>query len=272
MGTLFERAEEAGQFLLDKYGRAPEAAITLGSGLSGLDHILADPVSIAYGDIPHFPVPVVDGHAGLAVAGTLGSRAILFLCGRSHIYEGQPADAVVFPVRVLGCMGVEELILTNAAGAIHQDFAAGDLMRISDHINLTGLNPLAGPNEDRWGSRFPDQSHVYDVLLGERLSDAAQKAGITLREGVYAGVAGPTYETPAEVRFLRSIGADAVGMSTVAEAIVANHMGMRTTALSVITNKASGLSDAALSHEEVLAVGKRARASLEAILKHYFEG
>ncbi len=267
----YDLADEAAEFMLDKFGSKPDAALVLGSGLSEVASILAGPTSIGFSEIPHFPVPRVEGHGGRAVMGRVGAARVLILCGRIHLYEGHPVGTVVFPVRALRQMGIEELLLTNAAGAIRPDFEAGDLMRISDHINLTAVNPLTGRNEDRWGPRFPDQSQVYDASLGKRLEGAGERSGMSLSEGVYAGVAGPTYETPAEIRFLRTIGADAVGMSTVNEAIVANHMGMRVAALSVLTNKAAGLSRRAVRHEEVLERGRAARAALMQLFEGYFQ-
>ena len=267
----YDLAEEAAHFMLDKFGSKPDAALVLGSGLSEVASILDGAISIGFSEIPHFPVPAVEGHGGHAVMGSVGTAQVLILCGRVHLYEGHPVGTVVLPVRALRQMGIGELLLTNAAGAIGPDFEAGDLMRISDHINLTAVNPLTGRNEDRWGPRFPDQSQVYDASLGRRLAAAAERTGMVLPEGVYAGVAGPTYETPAEIRFLRTIGADAVGMSTVHEAIVANHMGMRVAALSVLTNKAAGLSEYAIRHDEVLEGGRTARTAMKRIFEEYFQ-
>src|SRR5215468_10785667 len=240
----FEFVEQAKSYLLEKIGAAPEIAIIMGSGLSAVDEILTHPQRIHYVAIPHFPVPKVAGHRGQVVHGKAGSLQVVVFEGRVHYYEGNTMAEVTFCTRVIGRLGAKKLILTNASGAVNPNFSQGHLMLITDHINLLGANPLTGPNEDRWGPRFVEQSSVYDPALRNRLNEAARSSGIGLLEGVYAAVPGPTYETLAEIRWLRTIGADAVGMSTVPEAIVARHMGLRVAGISMLTNFAAGISDA----------------------------
>ncbi len=232
----------------------PYCGIVLGSGLGGLtDEIDADAV-VPYQAIPHFPVPTAAGHAGELVLGRLDGRPVAACRGRVHLYEGYTPQQVVFPVRLLAALGAPVLVLTNAAGGLNPAFQRGDLMLLTDHINFTGTNPLVGPNDDRIGPRFPDMSAVYDPALRALAEAAGRAEQVALRAGVYAGVVGPSYETPAEIRMLRALGTDAVGMSTVLEAIAARHAGMRVLGIAVITNAASGArDDAALSHEEVLA-------------------
>src|SRR5437016_824962 len=248
----FELVEQAKKYLLDKIGAAPEIAVIMGSGLSAVDEILSGPHRLHYVMIPHFPVPKVAGHRGQVVYGKAGNHQIVVFEGRVHYYEGNTMAEVTFCTRVIGRLGAKSLILTNASGAINPDFTRGHLMIITDHINLLGANPLMGPNEDRWGPRFVDQTEVYDRDFRQKLKSAGDYCGIRLCEGVYAAMAGPTYETPAEIRFLRTIGADAVGMSTVPEAIVAKHMGMKVAALSMLANVAAGISGKAINHAEVL--------------------
>src|SRR5438552_1648964 len=248
----FEFVEQAKSYLLDKMGTAPQIAIIMGSGLSAVDEILSSPQRIHYVSIPHFPVPKVAGHRGQVVFGKVGNLEVVVFEGRVHYYEGNTMAEVTFCSRVIGRLGTKSLILTNASGAINPNFARGHLMIITDHINLMGANPLSGPNEDRWGARFVDQTEVYDAGLRKTLKEAGQYCGIHMCEGVYAAMAGPTYETPAEIRYLRSIGADAVGMSTVPEAIVARHMGVKVAGLSMLANVAAGISGKAINHDEVL--------------------
>ena len=214
-------------------------------------------IDIPYPEIPGLPQSTVPGHGGFLRAGQLGGQPVLALCGRVHLYEGTSAAEVVLPVRVLAELGVRTLILTNAAGALNPDFAVGSLMLIADHINMTGQNPLTGPNHEPWGPRFPDQSQVYHPDLHRLLRLAAQDAGLALAEGIYAFTAGPCYETPAEIRSYAAMGADAVGMSTVPEAVVANAAGLRVAALSCITNMAAGISGPHLSHDEVMVETRR---------------
>jgi purine-nucleoside phosphorylase len=252
---LAEALERAADAIRAHWPRVPRCGIVLGSGLGGLaDDVERDAV-VPYRAIPHFPIPKVAGHAGELVLGRLDGRPVAALAGRAHLYEGYTAEQVVFPIRVLAALGAPVLVLSNAAGALNPAFRGGDLMLLTDHINLTGTNPLVGPNDDRIGPRFPDMSAVYDPGLRGAAEAAARAEGIALSTGVYAGVLGPSYETPAEVRMLRAMGADAVDMPTVLEAIAARHAGMRVLGIAAITN-AVGTVDRAkdgLAHEDVLA-------------------
>ncbi|MCX7847059.1 MAG: purine-nucleoside phosphorylase [bacterium] len=232
-------------------GLRPRVCVVLGSGLGGVVDIVEDGERINYGEIEGFPRPQVEGHEGQLVMGRVGEVCVGVLQGRVHLYEGVTAEEVVLPVRTLIRLGAKFVVLTNAAGGINEGFEPGDLMCIDDQINLQGTNPLIGANEGGYGPRFPDMSCAYDKELREILDSAARAEGIELRHGVYAGVLGPAYETPAEVRMLRILGADAVGMSTVGEAIAARHMGARVCGISLITNKAAGVGKGELSHEEV---------------------
>ena len=268
----FEFVERAKSYLLDKIGAAPEIAVIMGSGLSAVDEILSGPTRIHYLSIPHFPVPKVPGHRGQVVYGKAGNNlSVVVFEGRVHYYEGNTMDDVTFCTRVIGRLGVHTLIVTNASGAINPAFARGHLMIITDHINLMTANPLSGPNEDRWGPRFVDQTEVYDSQLRQKLKAAGEYCGISLCEGVYAAMAGPTYETPAEIQYLRTIGADAVGMSTVPEAIVAKHMGVKVGGLSMLANVAAGMSGKAINHDEVLASAAELNADLGSLLQRFFE-
>src|SRR5436305_7460517 len=222
----FEYVEQAKKYLLDKMGSEPEIAVIMGSGLSALDEILSGPQRIHYVSIPYFPVPKVAGHRGQVVYGKIGNRQIVVLEGRVHYYEGNTMAEVTFCTRVIGRLGTKILILTNASGAINPNFIRGNLMIIADHINLIGVNPLTGPNEERWWPRFVDQTEVYDHQLRQQLKTAGEYCGINMCEGVYAAMAGPTYETPAEIRYLWTIGADAGGVATVPEASAARHTGL----------------------------------------------
>lgn len=256
---------ETAAYLRQKNVVDVDTAIILGSGLGDFAEELAEPVILPYAEIPHFPVSTVAGHAGRLVCGKLGEKKILAMQGRFHFYEGYPMEEVVFPVRVMAMLGIRRLIVTNAAGGVNPDFHPGELMLITDHINFMGTNPLIGANDDQLGPRFPDMSHAYDeqgLALARR---AAQQAGIPLREGVYAAFAGPSYETPAEIRMVRTWGADAVGMSTVPEVIAANHAGMRVTGLSCITNLAAGMQKS-LNHEEVMATSARVKDDFKRLL------
>ncbi len=250
----------------------PKIGLILGSGLSPLADSVEDSVYIPYGDIPHFPVATVEGHTGRLVVGRLEGQSVMVMQGRAHYYEGYSMAEITFPVRVMHVMGVETLIVTNAAGGLNPEFQAGDVMLISDHINLigmAGLNPLRGPNLDEFGPRFPDMSDVYDAPLRELARRAADEAKAPLREGVYICLAGPSFETPADLRFLRAIGADAVGMSTVPEVTVARHGGMRVLGLSGISNVAAveGAPPAKATHAEVLEAGQVLAPRMEAILR-----
>ena len=233
-------------------GAAPEVGLIMGSGLGILGDHVTDATAIPYGDIPHFPLSTVEGHAGELLIGRLGGRTVAMMRGRFHMYEGYGPELTAFPVRVMKALGVRTLVVTNAAGGINTSYEPGDLMLISDHINLTGRNPLIGPNDDELGVRFPDMSEGYSRRLRAVAQETAQAQGFTLREGVYVGVLGPSYETPAEIRMMRTMGADAVGMSTVAEVIAARHSGIEVLGISCISNMAAGILDQPLSHQEVM--------------------
>ena len=257
MGT-FARVDAAATFLRGRLGDAADVAVVLGSGLGAFVDRLDRRVEIGYADIPHWPPAGVVGHAGRLVAGTLRDRRVLVLSGRAHLYEGHSPDAVTFATRVVGRLRVPVLALTNAAGGINPAFAAGTLMVIDDHINLMGSNPLTGPHDPRFGERFPDMSEVYTRRLRAIVDEAAGAAGIVVAHGVYLAVAGPSYETPAEILAFRALGADAVGMSTVPEAIVARQMGLEVLAISCIANMAAGMLPQPLSAGEVIETAGRA--------------
>lgn len=233
-----------------------DIAVILGSGLGGYEEQLIDPAEIDYGEIPGFPTSTVSGHAGKFIAGTLKGKRVLVMSGRFHSYEGCGMGKVTLPVRVMRLMGVKTLIVTNAAGAVNMEFKPGDLMLIEDYINLSGRNPLRGKNLDRFGPRFPDMTYAYDRELRKIAQEEAEKLNIDLKHGIYCWMNGPTFETPAEIRMARTLGADAVGMSTVPETIVARHSGIRVLGISSITNMAAGVLDQPINHEEVLAAGE----------------
>ena len=263
-----ERAQEAAEAIRRRTTLRPEVAIILGSGLGALaDAVRADAVIVPYGEIPHFPRPGVEGHAGRFVIGTLEGRAVAIMQGRAHFYEGYTIADVVFPVRVLHALGAPILIVTNASGGLNRDFRAGDLMVITDHINFMGTNPLMGPNEEALGPRFPDMSAAYDPALVAVAEGAAVGAGIPLRKGVYIGVSGPSYETPAELRMMARWGADAVGMSTVHEVIAARHAGMRVLGISAITDMATGEAPTTVTHDEVIAVARTVEPKFVRLVK-----
>jgi len=265
--SLYGDIQEAVAAIRDVTDLKPRVGLVLGSGLGAFAEQLENRSVIPYGDIPYFPESRVAGHAGQLVIGTMGGVACAIMSGRVHFYEGHGLERVTFPVRVLAGLGVQELIVTNAAGSVNPAFDPGDLMVIVDHINLTGDNPLRGPNDERLGPRFPDMTEAYHVAGRAALHEAAREAGMTLREGVYAGLLGPSYETPAEIRMLQRLGADAVGMSTVAEVIAAVHAGLNVAGLSVITNRAAGLGHAKLSHEEVKEIGHKVEGLLSKLLR-----
>ena len=253
--SYFERIEEAAAFIREKMDAPINTGVVLGSGLGAFADSVSGSVVIPYSEIPHFPLSSVSGHAGQLVLGKIGETSVAVMQGRVHYYEGYDLAEVTFPVRVLRALGVTNLLLTNAAGCVNTEYAPGDMMVITDHLNLTGDNPLRGPNDPNLGARFPDMSAAYSPKLCEVFDTVAQEQDIELRHGVYAGLMGPSYETPAEIRMLRVLGADAVGMSTVAEAIAAVHGGLRVGGISVITNFAAGMSSEPLSHEEVKETG-----------------
>lgn len=245
--------------------------IILGSGLGDLANRLEQPTRIKYGSIPDFPTSTVEGHAGQIVSGSLQGVPVFVMQGRFHYYEGYALQDVTFPVRVMSELGISDLIVTNAAGGICEDFEPGDLMAITDHLNLIGNNPLIGPNVREWGPRFPDMSNAYSRELLEIARNSARSLGIRLQEGVYASLSGPTYETPAEIRMLRKLGADAVGMSTVPEVLVARHMGMRVLGLSCITNMAAGITNDPLTHDEVVQTSEKAKSRFTALIESVLE-
>lgn len=255
--TELKRVGEAAAYIAEQVSERPRIAVILGSGLGDLADQLAGATAIPYGEIPHFAETTVVGHRGRLVCGRLGETWVWAQQGRFHYYEGWTMADVVRPVRVLRRLGVDVFIITNAAGGINPAFSPGDLMLIADHLNLTGTNPLLGPNEDAFGPRFPDMTQAYDSELRALAHRVTAGLDLELREGVYAGLTGPTFETPAEIRMLRMLGADAVGMSTVAEVIAARHMGARVLGISCISNMAAGMLPEPLNHEEVLATGKR---------------
>ena len=259
--------EEAVGWLRERTSLSPRVGVVLGSGLGGFASCLTDRVEIPYETIPHWPVSTAEGHAGRLVLGRLGELPVAVMAGRVHLYEGYRPDQVVFGVRVLGRLGARALVLTNAAGGINPAFQRGLLVLISDHINLQGANPLVGPNEESLGPRFPDMTEAYSVRLRQIARETAAELGIPVAEGVYAAMLGPSYETPAEIRFLRIIGADLVGMSTVPEVIAARHMGLSVLAISCVTNMAAGLAPGPLSHREVLETGEIVRDRLSRLLE-----
>jgi len=272
----FAHAEEAAQFVLARLGQRrqqrglPKIAVALGSGLGNFADSLRDPLAIPFGEIPHFPRATAIGHAGRLVVGEFpaqsGALTLAVMQGRVHQYEGHTAKEAAFPVRVLARMGVRALVLTNAAGGINPAYRQGALVVISDHINLQGTNPLIGPNDPRLGPRFPDMTEAYSRAYRCIALEEGRRLGLNLEEGVYAALTGPSYETPAEIRYLRAVGADLVGMSTVPEVIAARHMGLGVLAISCVTNMAAGLGTSEITHEEVLATGERVRGKLVELL------
>jgi purine-nucleoside phosphorylase len=258
---------KARDFLFSKTALRPAVGCVLGSGLGAFADEVEERIEIPYSEIPGWPVSTAIGHAGQLIIGKVEGTPVAVMAGRVHFYEGYSIQQVVFPTRVLGALGVKSLLLTNAAGGIHPGFRPGCLVLLCDHINLQGTNPLIGPNDESLGPRFPDMSEAYSREFRELAHRAARELGIELYEGVYAALSGPSYETPAEIRYLRAIGADLVGMSTVPEAIVASHMGMRTLAISCVTNLAAGISREKLSHTEVMETGERVRGHLTALLR-----
>jgi len=274
MSEFFSRShfESAAAAVQERTPLQPRVGLILGSGLNALAEAVAGGVAIPYGEIPHFPVSTVEGHVGRLVVGRLEGQVVVVMQGRAHYYEGYSMPEITFPVRVMQVLGIETLIVTNAAGGLNSAFRAGDVMLITDHINLigmTGLNPLRGPNLDDFGARFPDMSEAYDARLRALARRVAAREGVPLREGVYICLAGPSFETPADLRFLRLIGAHAVGMSTVPEVTVARHGGTRVLGLSGISNvlPAEGAPPAETSHEEVLEAGRMLVPRLEALIR-----
>ena len=263
----FANAQAAAKFLLSQTPFRPRIGLVLGSGLGGFADDLADAIRVPFTNVPFFARSTAVGHAGQMVIGKAGSVPVVAMQGRVHLYEGYSAREVAFPMRVLDQMDIHAVVLTNAAGGINLEYKQGALVVITDHLNLQGLNPLTGPNDERYGPRFPDMTQAYSTAYREIAAAAAQKLGMTLHDGVYVALLGPSYETPAEIRYLRTIGADLVGMSTVAEVIAARHMGLKVLAISCVTNMAAGILDQPINHEEVLETGKRVQKQFEALLR-----
>ena len=264
---LYERAEKAARMIRARVKVDPTVAIVLGSGLGAFADELKDSNAIRYDEIPGFARATVEGHAGRLVIGKSGETIIAAMQGRFHFYEGYSLEEVTFPIRVLKLLGVRTLVLTNAAGALNVEFAPGSLMVISDHINLLGANPLTGPNDDRFGPRFPDLTSVYAPELQDMVIDEARVMDLEMRRGIYAALSGPSYETPAEIHMVRTLGADAVGMSTVPEAIAARHMGLQVVGISCITNLAAGVSNRPIDHGQVMAIGESVRGQFTELLR-----
>ena len=267
MPNQFTQAESASQLILSRTKLRPKIGLILGSGLGAFADSLADAARVPYTEIPSFPQSTAIGHAGRMVVGNAGAVPVAAMQGRVHLYEGYSAQEVTFPIRVFARMGINRIVVTNAAGGINLGYSQGALVLIRDHINLQGANPLIGPNDDRFGVRFPDMSQAYSRSYRQIAREEAARLGTTLHEGVYAGLLGPSYETPAEIEYLRRIGADLVGMSTVAEVIAARHMGISVLAISCVTNMAAGILDQPLSHAEVMETGERVKATFEALLR-----
>ncbi len=265
--SLYERAEHASRIIRSRISVEPRIALVLGSGLGGFADDFEEAVAIPYEDIPGFVRSTAQGHAGRLVVGKVDSVPVLAMQGRVHYYEGYSLEEVTFPVRTFGLLDIKTLILTNAAGGINVQLTQGALMVISDHLNLMGVNPLRGPNDERFGPRFPDMSAVYSPELQELVVEEAKAINVEVRRGIYSALSGPSYETPAEIHLLRNLGADAVGMSTVPEAIVARHMGLEVLGISCITNMAAGISDEPINHEEVMETGNRVQATFTELLQ-----
>ena len=263
----FSEAVEAAAYVRNRTKLRPRVAVVLGSGLGGFGYALQDLKHLRFSEIPHFPVSTVYGHGGQMGIGTIGGAEVAVMQGRVHAYEGFKAASVVFPLRMLRQFGIEKVILTNAAGGIREGLTPGELVLISDHINMSGLNPLAGPNDERFGPRFIDMTDAYSPRLRAVAREVAKSQGFAMQEGVYMNVLGPSFETPAEIRAFRSLGADLVGMSTVHETVAARHMGMEVLAISCVTNLAAGLGAEPLTHEEVLVTGGKVEEKLQGLLK-----
>jgi purine-nucleoside phosphorylase len=269
---MMNRIQQAYDYVAERLGAPPKVGMILGSGIGHYGDTLQHAVHIPYAEIPSFPVSTVIGHDSMFVAGYKKGVPVILMKGRFHCYEGYSAQEVVMPVRVMKRLGVESLIVTNAAGGIHDDWEPGVLMAITDHINLSGFNPLRGANLEEFGTRFPDMSQCYDPEYIKALKQCAARVGIALKEGVYAMMSGPNFETPAEINMLKTLGADAVGMSTVPEVIAARHSGMRVCGVSCITNYAAGISKTALSHEEVFETASRVKNEFTRMFDLFFEG
>ena len=264
---LYERAEHAARIIRSRTTETPRIAVILGSGLGAFADDFENAVSIPYEDITGFPRSTAEGHAGRLVVGKIDQVPLMAMQGRVHFYEGYSLEQVTFPIRVFKLLGIKTLILTNASGGVNVQFSQGALMIISDHLNLLGDNPLRGPNDTRFGPRFPDMTAVYSPELQEIVIEEAKALNVEVRRGIYAALAGPSYETPAEIHLMRTLGADAVGLSTVPEAIVARHMDLEVLGISCITNMAAGLSDEPINHDDVMATGDRVRETFTQLLR-----
>jgi purine-nucleoside phosphorylase len=267
MTEQFTLADSAAQLILTRTPLRPRIGLVLGSGLGGFADSLSDAARVPYSEIPSFPQSTAIGHAGRMVIGYAGRVPVAAMQGRVHLYEGYSAQEITFPIRVFRRMGIRAVILTNAAGGINLSYSQGALVLVRDHINLQGANALVGPNDDRFGVRFPDMTHAYSQEYRKIAREAAASLNITLQEGVYSALLGPSYETPAEIEYLRRIGADLVGMSTVAEVIAARHMEMKVLAISCVTNMAAGILDQPLSHAEVMETAERVKTTFESLLR-----
>ncbi len=267
MKNMFEKVQESVSFIKERTTVNPEIGLILGSGLGILADEIENPVKINYNEIPNFPVSTVEGHAGCLVIGTLEGKQVVAMQGRFHYYEGYSQREITFPVRVMKALGVETIVVTNAAGGSNKNFKPGDLMVIKDHINLSGSNPLIGANDERFGPRFPDMSTAYQPKNVELVKECAKELNMKIQEGVYAFFSGPTYETPAEVRMAQILGADAVGMSTAPEVIVASHSGMDVVGISCITNMAAGILNQPLDHEEVIETTQKVKSEFLSLVK-----
>jgi purine-nucleoside phosphorylase len=267
VSTLYARAEQAARTIRSRTSLEPQVALVLGSGLGGFADEFAESIAIPYAEIPGFVTSTAEGHAGRLVIGKVGLVPVIAMQGRVHFYEGYALEEVTFPIRVFKLLGIKRLILTNAAGGIDIELSQGALMVISDHLNLMGVNPLRGPNDERFGPRFPDLSEAYSRDLQQQAVEVARTLGVEIRRGIYAALAGPSYETPAEIHMLRACGADAVGMSTVPETIVARQMGIDVLGISCITNMAAGISDEPINHAEVMETGRRVRDTFTKLLR-----
>jgi len=272
LNTITKNLSETTQFIRSKTQTKPKVGIILGSGLGEFAKEIQVEITIPYSQIPNFSPTTIVGHSGNMIFGKIGNIDIIALQGRSHFYEGHSIQDVVFPTRTMAMLGIETLILTNSAGGLADGMEAGDFMILDDHINLTGTNPLIGPNIKEFGPRFPDMSEAYDKKFANQLEQIFKKHKVRYHRGVYGGLTGPTYETPAEVRYLKTIGCDAVGMSTVSECIAANHMGLRVAAISCISNLAAGIAKHKLSHDEVTETGKKVEKEFCTVLKEFIAG
>ncbi|AWI07060.1 purine-nucleoside phosphorylase [Clostridium drakei] len=269
--TLEENIKEASKYILEKTKHKPEIALILGSGLGALADEIENAEYYPYSEIPNFPISTVQGHAGRLVVGNLKGKTVIAMQGRFHYYEGYAMQEVTFPIRVMKLLGIEKLIVTNAAGAVNVNYKPGDLMLIKDHINLSGNNPLIGKNLDSFGTRFPDMSEAYNKELREKVKKISEQLNVPLQEGVYACMSGPTYETPAEINMIRVLGGDAVGMSTVPEVIIANHSGIKVIGVSCITNMAAGILKQPLNHKEVMETSEITREKFVKLMKGIVE-